>query len=1304
MRKKAFFLVACVLGAVGVNAGTLTVKIGSATWQPGVPVTGTPPFGASVSFVGMGTPDVEIIFSSQVTSTVTVNIFDDVTVGSSADPGLGIGKLIIKGTASRAARINILVADGDQSFPALIDAPNLRAGLTTLGGTSTGLGNADFDQQSHDYDLYPLASGDNQRSTGTFSAYDTDGDASNGYLINASLRGIIIPDPSLRRQTVLAAVVSGDVCPGYLADPDNQVAGRIEVGQVLRLAAVGVTQPNGTLIGGNINAHVIAVARDLYLSYNDVSDPPEPPGFSTSQATTGFRAIESVAAGNALRGKLIAQGRERDDLGADYPPVIVGPPPQGIALLKWQHKQWINRGSIASVRVGPYLLAEGISNDITAPRGRIYSVRSTGQIKGSHSDPANNKVAISAGDGVLEVRISGEDVGGTRAAALAQPLWALINAIGDGASQFQHRYTPDYHDEGVVHLVDTAGPMAGSVTCENLVFDPTITDPRGRGGVICSVDVTDYNSAQLSTASWPSISVAAIAHNVCVLSPVLGQVSIGWQFKGTLVAYGTATNASGPAGDIGNLDIGLVGYVDQVEHEFYPGLARGFVGGYSPPMNMQPGPYTEVVGGVTVIDDPTPPALWSDPAHAPQPLHPMPYDADRWLYARPSHPLPAQDGGSLDSVIRAERFVEGKPHIYQMTQRVVVQGPGRKPEIAPYKPRLEVPSTGTGLIIEASEVANENSSPEQVFGGMYSGVVWSGRLQYLFANGQWGVDTGHEAAKDDFALLPKLFVGRIGPSADIWCQGHFSRGLGDARGPEIGDHVCGEIHVNATNPGWVLLINGKLGEQADWGTQAGAWWDDGWSNTEQSPRGLPLLSPGIPETVHAAHGAVHVWGRPEVSTYLRFEGPVIANGWALGGLPAPGVPLAPDAGFWNGFVRIGDPWDDPLHAGEPGREIITLGPVGLAGTAADQAVKYSRLGLDFTEATLQGPSLNDFVDYHMMGGAVGVVPYALNDADSYPPNVTDPFNATMVPMYDWMEHRTNRHVIGLPENTPRVWLRFYGSIKDNTGEDSVIIERLDPISTPGNLVWIDATSRFHTFVWQGPDNDYRPFLIINPACYDPEDNPGDFAITSGIYRVRNWRVDPENPPAILRDGPRCMHAKGDEPLADFTYYFGLRLTADIGQAGGLPGSDGLIDNNDWIVFINWFFVSDPRVDIGRAGGFSGNDGLWDNNDFVVFIDWFFTEQGGGTIIADRIGPPCPPDEHDLPPNGLMGGEDGGLAGRAGGEEGMMIQGEPAAPESTPAQTVAALQAALQQMIANEPAGPRRDQLQQMLNSLNAAQP
>jgi hypothetical protein len=68
-------------------------------------------------------------------------------------------------------------------------------------------------------------------------------------------------------------------------------------------------------------------------------------------------------------------------------------------------------------------------------------------------------------------------------------------------------------------------------------------------------------------------------------------------------------------------------------------------------------------------------------------------------------------------------------------------------------------------------------------------------------------------------------------------------------------------------------------------------------------------------------------------------------------------------------------------------------------------------------------------------------------------------------------------------------------------------------------------------------------------------------------------------------------------------------TADLGGEGGAEGSDNILDNNDFIVFIQFFFSQDARADLGAEGGAPGPDAIFDNNDFIVFIQEFFGGSG-----------------------------------------------------------------------------------------------
>jgi len=98
------------------------------------------------------------------------------------------------------------------------------------------------------------------------------------------------------------------------------------------------------------------------------------------------------------------------------------------------------------------------------------------------------------------------------------------------------------------------------------------------------------------------------------------------------------------------------------------------------------------------------------------------------------------------------------------------------------------------------------------------------------------------------------------------------------------------------------------------------------------------------------------------------------------------------------------------------------------------------------------------------------------------------------------------------------------------------------------------------------------------------------------------RIQQSPPPAGV---PYNHMAFGNITRVAFRTGNAVACPADIGAQGGAPGSDGHLDNNDFIVFIDYFFAQNPLADRGVTGGVPGTDGVWDNNDFIVFIDQFF---------------------------------------------------------------------------------------------------
>lgn len=63
--------------------------------------------------------------------------------------------------------------------------------------------------------------------------------------------------------------------------------------------------------------------------------------------------------------------------------------------------------------------------------------------------------------------------------------------------------------------------------------------------------------------------------------------------------------------------------------------------------------------------------------------------------------------------------------------------------------------------------------------------------------------------------------------------------------------------------------------------------------------------------------------------------------------------------------------------------------------------------------------------------------------------------------------------------------------------------------------------------------------------------------------------------------------------------------ADVGAQGGSTIPDGVIDNNDYQVYIDYFYGGCAAADLGVQGGEIGRDGQFNANDWQVFFDYYF---------------------------------------------------------------------------------------------------
>jgi hypothetical protein len=148
-------------------------------------------------------------------------------------------------------------------------------------------------------------------------------------------------------------------------------------------------------------------------------------------------------------------------------------------------------------------------------------------------------------------------------------------------------------------------------------------------------------------------------------------------------------------------------------------------------------------------------------------------------------------------------------------------------------------------------------------------------------------------------------------------------------------------------------------------------------------------------------------------------------------------------------------------------------------------------------------------------------------------------------------------------------------------------------------VWLPAGRIFRFFGTDGgylaraDANGFADCYVSDPGLPDRRIAPGQLNLQPELLPIQgngNWAnvlVDPAVPQFAIE----CEVA----PCGP----------ADVGSEGGAEGPDGILDNNDFIVFIGWFFALDTRADIGITGGATGSDGAWDNNDFIVFINFFF---------------------------------------------------------------------------------------------------
>jgi hypothetical protein len=250
-------------------------------------------------------------------------------------------------------------------------------------------------------------------------------------------------------------------------------------------------------------------------------------------------------------------------------------------------------------------------------------------------------------------------------------------------------------------------------------------------------------------------------------------------------------------------------------------------------------------------------------------------------------------------------------------------------------------------------------------------------------------------------------------------------------------------------------------------------------------------------------------------------------------------------------------------------------------------------------------------------------PWTLRQGNTPLPHVNDWHLAGWTtPQPGWA--RSENAGIGLP-------FFFKSVVTDADGHDwatgQIVVHSTDSVngsgSGPANIRFVvpePGSLTIHGGVWIGREigRSVSWTLFLNGTALtsgsvssgDPysSGNPLAFSAGSGgSAAVTDVHVS-VNDSLVLRfnsDNPNA----GDFVGIDLRVEINPLCPADVGTQGGTPGSDGQLDNNDFIVFISFFFAGDSRADRGMQGGILGSDGLFDNNDFIVFINQFFTGCG-----------------------------------------------------------------------------------------------
>lgn len=393
----------------------------------------------------------------------------------------------------------------------------------------------------------------------------------------------------------------------------GDIHGNIDAGTVFRIQALGVTDTGtGIVSGGTINSTIKAYAAD---TVNSLQFPP----------SMGNASINVIEAYREMKGSIQAVGGARQSSG------LIS---DSASVLRVQVSGNVSQGN-----------ALGLDADVLVPNGSIGSISCSGPIG------TTRRVNITAGEMLGQVRTA-SDVEPISGSTPSRTLNANITA---GAGYNTTTNIPAQVRYGKIQLAESSGDVTGNITAQSLGRVSFLVDGVGTGGILVrgriDGNVTIQNNCYLADI---------------VASSINGDVTIGHNLSGSIVAYGTDTQVDPTAGTIKTITIGRATAVSP--QVFTTPYENGFSGSFATPIDLRPNssrpiPWLDRLGVTTIIDD----------------------SIDATIYAR-----------YVDQIDISRMSLGAKENNY-----------------ANYRPRIEVRAFGT-MRVDSLE----------------AGIIWSGDVQY----------------------------------------------------------------------------------------------------------------------------------------------------------------------------------------------------------------------------------------------------------------------------------------------------------------------------------------------------------------------------------------------------------------------------------------------------------------------------------------------------------------------------------------------------------------------------------------------